>query len=53
MAKLPAHLRKLVDTPAKRKRLDTIIRAAAEREERDMKAKGYYLKGTQWVKYKK
>ena len=49
---LPPHLRKLVDTPAKRAKLDNIIKEAALEQDKEMKAKGYYRKGNKYLKYK-
>ena len=51
--KLPKHLASLLDTPAKRKRANKIIKEAGLKEKRKMLKKGYYLKGNKYIKYKR
>ena len=53
---LPAHMKAYLKDPANKKRVakfDKYLKKEAMKEKKRMKAKGYVLKGTNWIKYKK
>ena len=50
---LPPHLKKLVDTPAKRKRLNAILKKGRDEQLRSMRKKGFKLVGNKFIKMRK